>query len=170
MVLGKTCWYSTIHPCRLGALIGSKGKADLEPLVPFGCYLGVAFQVRDDVDNLTASSGKYGKDFGGDIIEGKRTISLLHLLARCPPAEHEEVTRLVSGNGTETREERVARVIQLMSNSGSLEHARDLADSFARLAIREIPKAFAGARNHTDVDYISAHVLYLCGAFNLVSS
>jgi geranylgeranyl diphosphate synthase, type II len=164
MVLGKTCWYSTIHPCRLGALIGSRGRAKLEALVPFGCYLGVAFQVRDDLDNLTQQDQSYGKDFGGDIIEGKRTIPLLHLLGRSSPEVREEVAGLVSGEGETSPEARVARVIELMSKAGSLEHGRDLADSFARMALQEIPTAFAGAHSHADVSYLYALVLYLCGA------
>jgi geranylgeranyl diphosphate synthase type II len=164
MVLGKTCWYSTIHPLRLGALIGSRGRAKLDALVPFGCHLGVTFQVRDDVDNLTSRGGQYGKDFAGDIIEGKRTVALLHLLAHCTAAERSEVTAMVSGEGPLSSDERIGRVLQLMSSAGSIEHARDLADGFARLALQEVPRAFAGASSRPDVDYISAIVLYLCGA------
>lgn len=52
MVLLKTCSYSTIFPLRIGALIGSWGKADLGPLTRFGFYLGAAFQIRDDLLNL----------------------------------------------------------------------------------------------------------------------
>jgi geranylgeranyl diphosphate synthase, type II len=164
MVLGKTCWYSTIHPCRMGALIGSRGQAKVDALVPFGCYLGVAFQVRDDLDNLTLADRSYGKDFGGDVIEGKRTIPLLHLLAQSSPELRAEVTRLVSGEGDASREERVTRVIQLMADAGSLQHGRDMADSFARMAIAEIPSAFSGARSRADLSYLYALVLYLCGA------
>ena len=45
MVLKKTCWLATIHPARIGALIGSRGAADLEPFIRFGFYLGAAFQI-----------------------------------------------------------------------------------------------------------------------------
>ena len=48
----KTCWYTTIHPVRVGALIGSWARADLDRFVRFGFYLGAAFQIRDDVLNL----------------------------------------------------------------------------------------------------------------------
>ena len=50
----KTCWYTTIHPLRVGALVGSGGKADLARLVRFGFHFGAAFQIRDDVLNLGA--------------------------------------------------------------------------------------------------------------------
>jgi geranylgeranyl diphosphate synthase type II len=167
MVLGKTCWYSSIHPCRLGALIGSRGRAKLDALVPFGFYAGAAFQVRDDLDNLVPEDDRYGKDVGGDIVEGKRTIPLLHLLSRCSVDERAEVERLISGDGEKSRSERIERVVQLMNAFGSLTYARDVADSFAQLAIRETERAFAGARSRADVDYLSAMVLYLCGAVRM---
>ena len=83
------------------------------------------------------------------------------------PAERDEVTGLISGEGPASRDERITRVIQLMSELGSLEYARDLAVSFARLAFAEVPKAFAGAHSQADVDYVAALVLYLCGAAKL---
>jgi geranylgeranyl diphosphate synthase type II len=169
MVLGKTSWYSTIHPCRLGALIGSKGRAQLEAFVPFGCYLGAAFQLRDDLDNLAPGDERYGKDVACDIVEGKRTIPLLHLLARCSEAQREEVKRLLASDCPLTREDRIRRVLQLMTQFGSLEYARDVADTFARLAIKEVPAAFREAKSRKDVDYFTAMVLYLTGALRPTS-
>ena len=48
----KTCWYTTIHPLRVGAMVGSGGTADLAPFVRFGFHFGAAFQIRDDLLNL----------------------------------------------------------------------------------------------------------------------
>jgi geranylgeranyl diphosphate synthase, type II len=52
MVLKKTCWLATIHPCRVGALIGSAGMLDLDCFIRFGFFLGAAFQIQDDLLNL----------------------------------------------------------------------------------------------------------------------
>ena len=76
----KTCWYTTIHPLRVGALIGSLGRSDLDSLVRFGFYLGAAFQIRDDLLNLVGDEAKYGKESCGDLYEGKRTLMVIHLL------------------------------------------------------------------------------------------
>lgn len=164
MVLGKTCWYSTIHPCRLGALIGSKGKANLNALVPFGTYLGAAFQLRDDIDNLVPADEGYGKDVACDIIEGKRTIPLLHLLAHCSESQRQEVMRLIAPDCQLAREWRISRVLRLMREFDSLSYTRDVTDTFARLALNEIPSAFQGACSREDVDYFTAMVFYLSGA------
>lgn len=164
MVLCKTSWYSTIHPCRLGALIGSKGKVQLDAFVPFGCYLGAAFQLRDDLDNLAPGATEYGKDVAGDIVEGKRTIPLLHLLAHCSETQQREVKQLVSSESPLAPAEQIRRILQLMTEVGSLEYTRDVADTFARLAINEIPAAFKQAKSRRDVDYFTAMVFYLSGA------
>ncbi len=52
MVLKKTCWYTCIHPCRIGALIGSAGRVDADRFNLFGFLLGAAFQIQDDILNL----------------------------------------------------------------------------------------------------------------------
>jgi geranylgeranyl diphosphate synthase type II len=77
MVLKKTCWLATIHPSRIGALIGSRGMLDLEPFIRFGFFLGAAFQIQDDVLNL-APDYRYGKELNGDLLEGKRSLLLIH--------------------------------------------------------------------------------------------
>ena len=56
------------------------GRADLDPLVRFGFYLGAAFQIRDDLLNLIGDEAQYGKEILGDLYEGKRTLMLIHLL------------------------------------------------------------------------------------------
>ena len=78
----KTCWYTTIHPLRVGAIVGSGGTAELGPLVRFGFHFGAAFQIRDDLLNLVGDEQLYGKEILGDLYEGKRTLPLVHLLSR----------------------------------------------------------------------------------------
>jgi geranylgeranyl diphosphate synthase type II len=167
MVLGKTCWYSTIHPLRLGALLGSRGKANLEKLVPFGIYVGLAFQIRDDVENLIPASGTYGKDVGGDILEGKRTLPLLHLLEHASSAGQAEALQLLSNVFDREPGERVRRMVELMTECGSIDHARQMADGFARMALEQLSAAFGQARSGEDVEYLAAMVLYLSGSMEL---
>lgn len=92
MTLKKTCWYSFIHPCRIGALIAcphdiESGRLNLDDFNAFGFFLGAAFQIQDDVLNLVGSREKYGKEIFGDIYEGKRTLMLARLASRSSPDE-----------------------------------------------------------------------------------
>ena len=79
LILHKTCWYTTIHPLRVGALLGSGGPAPLRAMVHFGFYIGAAFQIRDDLLNLTGDEDLYGKEINGDLYEAKRSLAMIHL-------------------------------------------------------------------------------------------
>ena len=54
MILKKTCWYTCIHPIRIGALIGTHGKVNPGTFNRLGYFMGVAFQIQDDILNLVA--------------------------------------------------------------------------------------------------------------------
>ena len=53
------------------------GNIDADNFNRLGYFMGTAFQIQDDVLNLIAEEKKYGKEIGGDIIEGKRTLILI---------------------------------------------------------------------------------------------
>ena len=79
MVLQKTCWLAAIHPLRVGCLIGARGRLPLDPLIRLGFFFGAAFQIQDDLLNLEAGPA-YGKEINGDLLEGKRTLMIIHAL------------------------------------------------------------------------------------------
>ena len=82
LVLKKTAWYSFIHPMRIGALVANGDDWKLDRFDRFGFLLGAAFQITDDVLNLTGDASRYGKEINGDLFEGKRTIVLAHALGK----------------------------------------------------------------------------------------
>jgi geranylgeranyl diphosphate synthase type II len=79
MVLQKTGWYSFIAPVTLGAIVAGAAPEQLGALQEAARELAIAFQIRDDVLNLAAPAA-YGKERGGDLWEGKRTLIALHLM------------------------------------------------------------------------------------------
>src|SRR5215207_1920314 len=80
MVELKTSWYSFITPLQVGALAAGAAPEQLAPLESLGRHLGAAFQITDDLLNLRADPEDYGKEIGGDLWEGKRTLILLRAL------------------------------------------------------------------------------------------
>ena len=86
MALKKTAWLGMIWPAQLGLILGSPARADCERVVRWGYFLGVAFQIEDDLRNLTADPG-YGKERNGDLFEAKRTLMLIHVRGACDDAE-----------------------------------------------------------------------------------
>ncbi len=84
MVFKKTSWYTFIAPVLAGAIAAGCDRRRQVKLRKFAALLGIAFQIRDDVLNLAGDVGKYGKEIGGDLWEGKHTLILMHALRTAP--------------------------------------------------------------------------------------
>ena len=123
MVLKKTCWLATIFPVRVGALIGTRGAADLDSFMRFGFFLGATFQIQDDLLNLVADR-RYGKERDGDLWEGKRTLMLIRLFREFPPADRDRLTTIMLANRTERTAEDVAWIRAQMDRHDCIDYAR----------------------------------------------
>jgi geranylgeranyl diphosphate synthase type II len=145
LVLKKTCWLAAIHPLRIGALLALGEATELDRFVCFGFFLGAAFQIHDDVLNLVGDTKKYGKELGGDLWEGKRTLILIELLKSCSEDERAELERFFALARTSKTAAEVARVLGLMHRYGSIEAARATAEALAGAAQHEFEQAFADA-------------------------
>lgn len=133
MIARKTGWYSGRGPCQLGALIGDAPAKLAESLGAFGARLGIGFQLRDDILNLTEKSsgeapqvigGGYGKERGGDIAEGKRTLIAIELLERLPPPEAARLRTVLDTAPEQTLEADIGWVIALAESTGAVEAVR----------------------------------------------
>ena len=96
MVELKTSWYSFITPLQVGAIAAGAGPEWLAPLESLGRHLGAAFQITDDLLNLRADPEEYGKEIGGDLWEGKRTLMLLHTLRCAEPGDRDRALQLLA--------------------------------------------------------------------------
>jgi geranylgeranyl diphosphate synthase type II len=144
LIMKKTCWYTTVLPLRVGALTGSSGSADLDAMITFGLHLGAAFQIRDDILNLVGDPADYGKERLGDIVEGKRTLMLIHLLAVADEPDRRWLRSYLSRSAAARRPEETARVLELMLQYGSVAFASEFASGVARRAEVAMDYAFAG--------------------------
>jgi geranylgeranyl diphosphate synthase, type II len=161
LIMHKTCWYTTIHPLRVGALVGSGGKADLAPLVRFGFHFGAAFQIRDDVLNLVGDERAYGKEILGDLYEGKRTLPLVHLMANATGADRTLVRDYLRRNRSNRSPELVRSVRALMDGYGSIAFTTEYAEGILLVAEEYFEQAFADARPGPDLDFLRALVPYV---------
>src|SRR5205823_2090176 len=76
---------------RLGGILGCATPEQEERLGQYGRALGMAFQIVDDVLDLTASEEVLGKPVASDLREGKATMAVIHALERCTPVERKLV-------------------------------------------------------------------------------
>jgi geranylgeranyl diphosphate synthase type II len=161
MTLKKTCWYSFIHPCRIGALIARGHDTELDRFNRFGFFMGAAFQIQDDVLNLIGDARRYGKEIGGDLWEGKRTLILAHLFARMTGAESERVRALFG----RSRSQRLPRDVDWLSDRlrrhGSIDYARAASRELIAAAAREFDAAYADAPEGVDKAFIRQCIEYV---------
>ena len=135
LIFRKTaCLFSVCM--RLGAILGGATPEQEEALGKYGHDLGMAFQIVDDVLDLTASEDTLGKPVASDLREGKVTMAVIHALERCTPAERasiETVLRERAFNGVSHGE-----ILQILERYGSLEAATASAARYAETARKAI--------------------------------
>ncbi|MEY2478101.1 MAG: geranylgeranyl diphosphate synthase, type [Actinomycetota bacterium] len=161
LILRKTCWYTTIHPLRVGALIGGWGTVDPDPLARFGFYLGAAFQIQDDMLNLTGEVERYGKERDGDLYEGKRTLLLIHLLANAAPDERRWLEAFLRAERTDRTPDDVDKVRRLLDEYGSLEFTRRFGEGIAEAATAAFQVAFADAPDSPARRFVAELIPYM---------
>jgi len=161
LIMHKTCWYTTIHPLRVGAIVGSRGKVELGPLVRFGFHFGAAFQIRDDLLNLVGDERMYGKEILGDLYEGKRTLPLMHLLSVAQGSDRALVREYLHLKRPERSSELVRTVRDLMDVYGSITFTSEYAEGILLVAEEYFEHAFAGAEPGPDLDFLRALVPYV---------
>jgi len=160
MVLKKTCWLAIIHPSRVGALIGTRRRAKLEPFVRFGFFLGAAFQIQDDLLNLVADP-RYGKELDGDIWEGKRTLMLNHLLQQASLVERCRLEAILALPRAERTADQIGWIRQRMDHYGSVGYARGIAHGLAGAALHEYTEIYRDLPDSRDKQFIRGLVTWV---------
>jgi len=161
MVTKKTAWYTTIFPCRAGALIGTRQLLAPDQFVQFGYFLGATFQIQDDILNVAGNRGIYGKDFAGDLVEGKRTLLLIHLFKNAAPADRARLKKFFALPYAERRGKGVEWILALIERYGSVEFCRACARRYAGAALFEFSRAFEDVDDSEDLRFIEALVVHV---------
>jgi octaprenyl-diphosphate synthase len=121
---------------RVGGILGGATPEEEERLGSYGRQLGLAFQIVDDVLDLTASESVLGKPVASDLREGKATMSVIHALERCTPAERRQIETILHDrafNGVTH-----ADILTILNRYGSLEYASQEAARYAESASKAI--------------------------------
>jgi octaprenyl-diphosphate synthase len=135
LIFRKTaCLFSVCM--RLGAILGGASEEQQERLGDYGRNLGLAFQIVDDVLDLTASEEVLGKPVASDLREGKATLPVILALERCTPGEYAKIERVLRErefNGVTHPE-----ILSILQNYGALDAAAERAQLYADAARKAI--------------------------------
>ena len=139
----QMCAYKTGTLARMAAKIAAVlADADEELVEKLGCFaesIGVAFQMQDDILDLTSEEFAEKKGgYGQDITEGKRTLIVIHTLK---VAEKEDRERLIEILNMHTSDQKLRNeAIAIMRKYGSIEYAKKFARKIVQESWREVEK------------------------------
>ena len=120
---------------KIGSILSSANNVDKQAIYNFGLYLGIAFQMKDDVLDVYGKDN-FGKRIGGDILENKKTI--LYVLAyKYGDNNHKKI---LSDSSFKDDDERVSEVINIYKELEILHKSDNLIDKYYNLAHSEIDK------------------------------
>ncbi len=109
---------------KLGAIIADADDKDVEKVAEFAECIGVAFQIQDDILNIMAGK-KWGKEFGEDVKEGKRTLLVIRTLEKC---DKNEAKRLIAILDMHTNDRKILQeAIGIINKYDSIEYSKNYA-------------------------------------------
>ena len=119
---------------RLGAVLSGANNADETALAQYGMRLGTAFQLIDDVLDLSGDSKQIGKNLGDDLSEGKPTLPLLIAMHRGNATEAANIRNAIQHGGLDE----LPAVLSAVLATDALNYVRNLAKNEARLGVEAI--------------------------------
>ena len=125
--VNKTAWYTIIGPVLIGAASAGAKKEYKEKLIKMGTYLGIAFQIKDDLLGIYQDSDKMGKTLN-DIKEGKQTIIYKYAINHANKEELKEIEKYY-GNPSVTKEES-KKIAELFDMLGAKKNAEELVKEY----------------------------------------
>ena len=161
MVLGKTCWYTATYPLRAGALIATRGAIDPDVFDELGLCLGALFQITDDIQNLEPTDSAYGKELYGDILEGKRTLPLIHLLHHASDRDRHLLIEFLGRPRLERTFADAQAIHHQMVSTGSLDWTRSYARGLAEDARNAFDTTFGPSLHNEHGRFIAELLVYL---------
>jgi geranylgeranyl diphosphate synthase type II len=122
--------------CRIGALLGGGSKDQVTALGNYGLNLGIAFQIQDDLLDISADEKKFGKTIGGDLVEGKKTFLFLEALEKSKGEDRRRLLKVIERKGI--RSNQILIYKQLYEKLGVLDDARNAIRHYTNKALKSL--------------------------------
>jgi octaprenyl-diphosphate synthase len=125
--------------CRLGALLARADEQSVESLSRFGLFAGIAFQIADDLLDITGDETRMGKTGHSDVAKDKLTLAVIHLLRTVEEPRKTRVQTLLESQSVSRCE-----LADMLRDAGSLEYARERAQEYVAKATEALDTVPAG--------------------------
>lgn len=115
--------------CQLGAVASNVDDEIHRKLYRFGYYVGMSYQITDDVLDFTGTEKELGKPAGGDLLQGNITLPVLYAM------KDEQIRSEIMKVHEKMSESEIQHVIELIKNSGATEQALQISDRYLEKAL-----------------------------------
>ena len=118
--------------CQLGAISAGVDETIHRKLYKFGYYVGMSYQITDDILDFTASEAELGKPAGSDLLQGNITLPVL--FAMKDPA----LKSIIQTVNEEMHKDEMLDIIQSIKSSGAIEQAVQVSEKYLKKAFNEL--------------------------------
>ncbi|WP_226526638.1 heptaprenyl diphosphate synthase component II [Metabacillus niabensis] len=137
--------------CQLGAISSGAPEEIHKKLFWFGYYVGMSFQITDDILDFTSTAEELGKPVGSDLLQGNITLPVLYALE--DPTIKKEIEKITMN----TTAEDIKPILEMIQSSGVIEKSVKISDRYlqkAFLILEELPKNRARSTLYSISKYI----------------
>ncbi len=131
-IMRRKTAYLFAGSAKIGGMLGTATREQLDGLWDYGLNIGMAFQLVDDLLDFTGEEVVLGKPVGGDLREGKMTLPVIHLLARGDARADDLIRKIVTAEEATLEEWRELRAMLVQARS--LDYAYRMASTFVETA------------------------------------
>lgn len=123
--------------CKLGAMTSQTLPEIERHLTAYGYYVGMAFQMVDDILDFTGSEEELGKPAGSDLKQGNVTLPVIYALENLAPEKRQPIQAFLASRG-ELDRPALTEVLALIKESGGIEYTQQLANWYFQKAERSL--------------------------------
>ncbi len=123
--------------CRLGGQAAQYNRTDIDALHQYGYCIGMAFQITDDILDVTAQAAEVGKPTGNDLKQGIITLPALYALQQSGK-QAQQLRRIIESKAITDLQ--LEQALNLIREGGAVEHCYEQADHYLQRAREFLPK------------------------------
>ena len=122
----------------IGSIVGGGDEGSIRALMEYAKYMGIAFQIRDDILGLVGDEKALGKPVLSDIREGKKTILVIYALSRLNEKERSKLLSILGNRQADLNSLREAA--ELIKSTGAIDYADKLAEEYIHRSVEALNK------------------------------
>lgn len=132
--------------CQLGALVSDLTEAQANNLYKYGYYIGMSYQIIDDILDFTSTEKELGKPSGSDLLQGNITLPVLYAMKDKKFAS--VLKSAIQANDT-LDEEQLGTILYALKNTDAIEQSYQLSELYLQKALKALEELPEGRAKHT---------------------